>query len=62
MYQKADALINVFRVIKMADLTDDLIRRFRLYCDDFSKFDKTTHELWKDLQQMLIQKGGAIKI
>jgi len=46
----------------MADLTDDLIRRFRLYCDDFSKFDKTTHELWKDLQQMLIQKGGAIKI
>ncbi|PNR95787.1 acyl-CoA dehydratase activase-related protein [Petrotoga sp. 9PWA.NaAc.5.4] len=61
LYQKADVLINVFRAIKIADLTDDLIRRFRPYCDDFTKFDETTQNLWKDLQELLINQGGSIK-
>ncbi|MGY4686939.1 acyl-CoA dehydratase activase-related protein [Petrotoga sp. DB-2] len=61
IYQKADALINVFRAIKMADMTDDLIRRFRPYADDFSDFDETTQKLWESLQQLLMEKGGSIK-
>jgi|GEM_PF-3038321 len=45
----------------MADITDDLIRRFRPYADDFSDFDETTQKLWENLQQLLIEKGGSIK-
>ncbi len=34
---KVGALLYIFRAVKMADMGDDLIRRFRPYCDDFKK-------------------------
>ncbi|HOB16825.1 MAG TPA: acyl-CoA dehydratase activase-related protein [Defluviitoga sp.] len=59
---KVDALVNIFRAVKMADMTDDLIRRFRPYCDDFKKFDEVCDQRWKSLQHLLINHGASLKL
>lgn len=47
---KVGALLYIFRAVKMADMGDDLIRRFRPYCDDF-----------KNLMRFVINNGKVYK-
>lgn len=58
---KVGALLYIFRAVKMADMGDDLIRRFRPYCDDFKKFDEVCDQQWKSLQNLLIKHGASYK-
>ena len=62
MYAKVDALVNIFRAIKMADMTDDLIRRFRPYCINFKQFDEVCEQRWKSLQVLLTNHGASYRL
>lgn len=62
MYAKFDMLVNIFRAIKMADMTDDLIRRFRPYCINFKQFDEVCEQRWKSLQVLLTDHGASYRL
>lgn len=56
---KANALINVFRAIKMADMVDDLIRKFRPYSDDKKAFDELCKQRLDLLEHLLVENSAS---
>lgn len=59
---KANALLNVFRAIKMADMVDDLIRKFRPYSDDKKAFDELCSHRMDLLEKLLIERGASYSV
>ncbi|HOJ82341.1 MAG TPA: 2-hydroxyacyl-CoA dehydratase [Acetomicrobium flavidum] len=59
---KVNALLNVFRAIKMADMADDMIRRFRPYSSDKKAFDEMCAQRMDLLERLLVERGAPYSV
>ena len=55
-------LMQVFNVIKIADMLDDLARRYRPYAPDKVFFDQTHSEMVFELEQFIEKRGAPVKL
>jgi len=59
-FKQSRALIQVFNAIKMNDMLDDLVRRFRPYCRDKAAFDRLYEKEIVELERLIEEKGAFV--
>ncbi|HPP38489.1 MAG TPA: CoA activase, partial [Thermosynergistes sp.] len=59
-FKQSRALIQVFNAIKMNDMLDDLVRRFRPYCRDKAAFDRLYEKEIVELERLIEEKGASV--